>query len=55
MRPLLMAALLVPACAYAQTGVRFLPAEDCALCHTKIPRAGASWQGKQEWGVLAAN
>jgi len=44
-----MAALLVPACAYAQTGVRFLPAEDCALCHTKIPRAGASWQGKQEW------
>jgi nitrate/TMAO reductase-like tetraheme cytochrome c subunit len=49
MKSALMIALLIPACSFGQAGARFLPAEDCALCHTRIPRAGASWQGTQDW------
>lgn len=35
---------------------RFLPAQDCALRHTRIPKPGGSWQDPADWigpiGVL---
>lgn len=28
---------------------RFLPSEDCAMCHTRIPRPEGSWTEAKEW------
>ncbi len=33
----------------AQDHARFLPARDCALCHTRIPKPGGAWQDQAGW------
>lgn len=45
---LLLAALLGLAL-YGQERARFLPASDCALCHTRIPKPGGAWQDAAGW------
>ncbi|MGJ5816472.1 hypothetical protein [Paludibaculum fermentans] len=47
MRPFLF--LLVIGRLVAQEPARFLPAGDCALCHTRIPDAGGSWTDQAGW------
>jgi hypothetical protein len=54
MRPLLMclASVLLGGTtsrAQEQRQVRFLPAVDCALCHTRIAEPGKSWSGAGPW------
>lgn len=33
----------------AQDHARFLAAESCALCHTRIPKPGGAWQDPAGW------
>lgn len=41
--------LLLSATLAAQDQTRFLPARDCALCHTRIPKPGGSGQDQAGW------
>ena len=41
--------LLFSATLGAQDHSRFLPAQNCALCHTRIPKPGGSWQDQEGW------
>jgi len=41
--------LLFSATLAAQDQARFLPAQNCALCHTRIPKPGGSWQDQAGW------
>ncbi len=47
MRPSLL--LFIAATLAAQDSARFLPARNCALCHTRLPDAGGSWQDEAGW------
>lgn len=47
MRPLLF--LLAAMSLATQEPARFLPAQACALCHTRIPNAGGSWRDESGW------
>lgn len=47
MRPIIF--LLTVISLAAQEPVRFLPAQACALCHTRIPDAGGSWRDEGGW------
>jgi hypothetical protein len=46
---ILVLLLLLTTALAAQDHARFLPAQECALCHTRLPKPGGSWQDQAGW------
>ncbi len=46
---ILVLLLILTTALAAQDHARFLPAQDCTMCHTRIPKPGGSWQDQAGW------